>query len=153
MKRITAMLLALLLVLPAAAAEIPDISGLTFDELVALRNQIDLAIWNSKEWQEVTVPAGVWVVGEDIPAGHWTIRAIPGSYTSVVYCDKLDEFGTNPDVGWRGWNGTLSGHEPVGIYADERTRIDLDMVEGMYFINRTPVIFTPFAGKPDLGFK
>lgn len=32
------------------------------------------AIWNTKEWQEVEVPAGVYEVGVEIPAGEWTLR-------------------------------------------------------------------------------
>ena len=42
------MTLALVLALaPAAFADV-DLSGMTFDELVALRDQIDLAIWSSQ---------------------------------------------------------------------------------------------------------
>lgn len=138
--------------LSAATADLPDLSGLSFDELVELRGRLNLAIWNSEDWQEVTVPAGVWQVGVDIPAGHWTIKPAPDSYVSVVYCDRLNEFGRDPAVGWRGWNGTLTARDG-GITANEPREVDLDMVDGMYFINRGTVIFTPFAGKPDLGFQ
>lgn len=153
MKKFLALALVCLFLVPAAVADVPDISGLTFDELITLREKINLAIWQSAEWQEVTVPAGIWVIGEDIPAGHWTIRPVPGSYTSVVYCDKLDEFGTAPAIGWNGWNGTISGLSERLAHPGERTEVDLEMVEGMFFINRGAVIFTPYTGKPDLGFK
>ena len=71
MKRTLCIILAFVLVLtlaPAAFADV-DLSGMSFDELVALKDQINLALWNSADWQEVTVPQGVWQVGADIPAG------------------------------------------------------------------------------------
>lgn len=129
-----------------------DLSAMSFAELVALREQINLAIWQSEEWQEITVPPGVWKVGEDIPAGHWVIRPAPETYISVVYCDRLDEFGKAPGKGWKGWNGTLTAMTS-GITVTEPKEVDLDMQDGMYFINRGDCIFTPYTGKPDLGFK
>lgn len=139
----------LILSLTSALASDIDLSVLSFDELVQLKAEINTEITRRDVWQEVIVPAGVWEIGKDIPAGYWTIRVADGVYiTSVSYCDILNEFGTGVGYGWQGWNGTLSG-ESNG----ERKQIDIDMVEGMYFINNCAVIFTPFTGKPDLGFK
>lgn len=77
MKRIVALLLVLVLFVPVAFSEI-SLDGLSFSELVALKERIELAIWKSEEWQEVTVPAGVWKVAEDIPAGQWTVKCASG---------------------------------------------------------------------------
>ena len=151
MKRLLVLFLSLVLLAGSGAADPIDLSGMSFDELVALRDQLNLAIWNSQEWQEVTVPAGVWKIGEDIPVGYWTIRALPGDYVSVVYCDKLNISGTDPAIGWDGWIGTLTGYED-GPTASLPHEVSLNMIEGMYFICRHTVIFTPYAGKPDLGF-
>lgn len=142
-----------LLLISSAAADPMDLSGMSFDDLVELRDQLNLAIWNSREWQEVTVPAGVWQIGVDIPAGHWTIRPLPGTYVSVAYCDRLDDFGKSVGVGWLGWSGCLTGRGDSDITAGEPREVDLDMVAGMYFINHGTVIFTSYAGKPDLGFQ
>lgn len=152
MKNYFALFLSIVLLFSAASADIPDISGLSFDELIALREQLNLAIWESEEWQEVTVPEGVWIVGEDIPEGHWVIRPVPDTYISVVYCNRLDEYGRSPAQGWRGWSGTLTAKDS-GLTVNEAREVDLDMIAGMYFINRGACIFTPFTGKPDLGFK
>ena len=98
MKKIAIMILAIVLIPLAAMADLPDLSGLTFEELVQLRDQINLAMWNSQEWQEVTVPQGVWVVGEDIPIAHWTISLSPSAsakWASIKYCDRLNEAGTD----------------------------------------------------------
>ena len=154
MKKLITVIMILVMILPVAAgADLPDLTGLSYDELVQLKDQINLAMWSSQDWQEVTVPAGVWEIGVDIPAGHWTIRPLPNDYVSVVYCDALDEFGKGPAQGWHGWNGTLTARKEGDITYSERHEIDLDMVDGMYFINRNMVIFTPYSGKPDLGFK
>ena len=149
MKRLICLLFVLALFPVYSLADLPDISGLSYDELVQLKDQINLAMWNSKEWQEVTVPGGLYKVGEDIPEGHWTIRALPPKgYYNVVYFDKINEYGTDPDWGFSGWNGLLSALD------DDRLHyIDLDMKSGMYFKCGGPVVFTPYSGKPDLGFK
>lgn len=152
MKKLFAVLLTVTLLISSAASAM-DLSGMSFDELVALRDQINLAIWNCQEWQEVTVPAGVWVIGEDIPAGHWTIRPLPNDYVNVTYFDRLDQFGKGVGQGWLGWGGTLTSRGEDDITYGEPTQIDLEMEAGMYFKCSKSVIFTPYAGKPDLGFK
>lgn len=151
MKRFIITLLAAALLIAPASAAAPDLSGMSFDDLVALRDQLNLAIWNSAEWQEVTVPAGVWTIGEDIPAGHWTVHPQPGDYVLVTYCDSLDQFGTDVAPGWQGWSGCLTGRDN-DITSNEPHEVSLVMEPGMYFINRHTVTFTPYAGKPDLGF-
>ena len=153
MKRFFPVFLAAVLLISCAAADPVDLSVMSFDELVQLRDQLNLAIWNSQEWQEVTVPAGVWIVGQDIPAGHWTVRPLPGDYVNVTYFDRLDKYGKSVGLGWRGWGGTLTARGEGDITFGEPTQVDLEMEEGMFFKCNHSVIFTPYAGKPDLGFK
>ena len=157
MKKLFVLLLAVLLLFAGSAAADPvDLSGMTFDQLVALRDQLNLAIWNSQEWQEVTVPIGVWTVGEDIPAGHWTITMPENSSGNITYSDRLDEFGKGVPFGWLGFVETIDTHKNKDgswRFPEDPQSVDLDMKAGMYFINSAPVIFTPYAGKPDLGFK
>lgn len=156
MKKFLVILLALTLLSTAALAEI-DLSGMTYDELVALKDQINLAIWNSQEWQEVTVPIGVWKIGEDIPEGHWTIKPAPGGTTtwgSIKYGTKLDETGkglASDSNGFRYSEMLRLEDSDVSIVL---TELDLDMKVGTYFIiENCDMIFTPYAGKPSLGFK
>ena len=154
MKRFFLFLLLLALVTSAAGASGVDLSGMTFDELVALREQLNLAIWNSAEWQEVNVPEGIWIVGEDIPAGHWSIRvAAKHDYFYVLYFDKLDDVGKRParDAYIFSQDIATEDYHPFGEI--NATSVDIDMKEGWYFECGGEVIFTPFAGKPDLGFK
>ena len=154
MKRFVCLLFVFVFVPLFAFADLPDISSLSYDELVQLKDQLNLAIWNSQEWQEVTVPPGTWKIGEDIPAGHWTIKpGISHGYFYVWYFEQPNEFNqpfarltkhTNQAIATEDW------HAFDEEYIHE---VDFDMIDGWYFYNEKTVIFTPYSGKPSFGFK
>ena len=154
MKRFICFLFVMLLFPVVSLADLPDLSGLSYDELVQLRDQINLAMWNSEEWQEVTVPPGLWKIGEDIPVGHWTIRlGVNHGYDTVWYFEQPDEFGrpfaaltkhVYQSIATKDWNA----FDKEYIY-----ETDFDMKDGWYFYCGTTTIFSPYSGKPDLGFK
>lgn len=155
MKRFISVLLLLCLLNAPAFAEI-DLSGLTFDELVELRNQCLTEMTKRDEWQEVTVPIGVWKIGEDIPAGHWNItcyRTDKYAYATVYYTDELDE--TKKKASNRGKFHYAAMVKVEGSPAVTNNLVlDIDMVEGAYLVvDNCPVILSPYTGKPDLGFK
>lgn len=155
MKRIFAAALALILVLvlaPACYADV-DLSGMTFDELVDLKDQINLAIWNSAEWQEVEVPQGVWTVGEDIPAGKWTIRCNSGYYTGINIGTALNESGTGLSFPYKA--AAMVYNPGYRLYSDgNMTEWTVELKTGDYVrVDDAPAIFSPYAGKPSLGFK
>lgn len=132
MKKTVALILALILIGAAAYAAI-DLSGMSFDELMELRAQVDAALWASDGWTEATVPQGVYNVGEDIPAGRWTIKANASLWVFIYngeseYCDSMY------------W---LDSSDPqVNLVLKEGQRIE---------INGT-VTFTPYTSAA-LGFK
>lgn len=142
----------ILALVPAAFADV-DLSGMSYDELVALRDQINLAIWNSQEWQEVTVPYGVWKIGEDIPAGKWTITVCDGGSLFLRVGKVLNASGTDVDGDYQFWllkSHTRRSYDP----ADDLESVTIDLHDGEYItIDEGSVIFTPYSGKPSLGFK
>lgn len=154
MKKILCVLAVFICILTTAAAEV-DLSGMNYDELVALKDQINKAIWESEEWQEVTVPQGTWQVGEDIPVGHWTVKAADGASLILTYCSKI-EGPDSPD-----YSGDMvymteltstsrSNYDPN----KDKTETDIEMSDGMYVIVQFgSAVFTPYSGKPSLGFK
>lgn len=155
MKRILFLILVLLCFAGVASAEAVDLSGMSYEELVALKEQIDLAIWNSEEWQEVEVPQGVWIVGQDIPAGKWTIKAADGVTASVEWGDMLNESGVGLS-----WNGKFYETEYIKSVSyryyekGECTEVTWDLKDGQYFIVEDGIaLFTPYSGKKSLGFK
>lgn len=143
----------LLLALAAPACADFDLSGLSLEELVALKDQLNLAIWQSEDWQEVEVPYGVWRVGEDIPAGHWTLTAGDGCSLFLRIGTVLDSTGADLEYWDNSWllrSHTRSSYDP----AKDTESINLILSDGLYLtISEGSVIFTPYAGKPSLGFK
>lgn len=154
MKKLIAFLIVLLL--PAFAAAEVDLSGMSFDELISLRDKINYALWETDEWEEVTVPCGVWKVGEDIPAGKWTISAVDGAYVGIEYGSTLDE--SEMGISYYSKNYYVETIISPSSYTFRKgadtSKVDLDLKKGNYFCVTTgEAVFTPYAGKTDLGFK
>jgi hypothetical protein len=155
MKRFFCLLLLLFLVPVFSLAEIPDISSLSFDDLVLLRDRIDFAIWNSEEWQEVTVPPGVYEIGVDIPAGHWSVCPAKGCGPYyIIYASATKDQGHDVDL-LAGFYILECVCDPDAPYysAEYKTSTDIDMAPGFFVRLDCTMIFTPYAGRPDLGFK
>ena len=135
-----------------AYADEINLSGMNYDELVALKDRINLAIWNSETWEEVVVPQGVWEVGTDIPAGKWEIKALPEAETRIIYGDELKDGGTN--VVMKSFQRIKdSGYHYFDAASDVTSWI-IDVEEGNYVhIDEGPAVFMPYNGKPSLGFK
>lgn len=86
MKKLITLLLILALALPAGAmADLPDISGLTDEELLQLDWKIQAILFDHQLEDGVLVPAGVYVVGTDIPAGEYKADTV----SDVGGCVKL----------------------------------------------------------------
>ena len=153
-KHIALFLIALLLPVAAFATDLEiDLSNMSFDQLVALREQVNLAIWNSQEWQEVTVPEGIYKIGIDIPVGHWSIRvASKVDYFYISYFDKIDDIGKGPARGAQYYSEEIAspGYSKLTNYNDI---VDFDLQDGWFLKIGGQAIFTPYTGKPDLDFK
>lgn len=168
MKKIFAVLLvcAMLFALPAMATAVSvfpevatavDLSGMSFDELLVLKVEIDKALVKCEEWQEVEVPVGVYTVGEDIPEGHWNISAAPMDWPKVTWAKRLDATGKSADYSDILHRANLMGkeHRSYDSYGSEYPpQIDYELKEGQFIIIEDgKVVFTPYTGKPSLGFK
>lgn len=138
--------------------ELGVFTGLSLAELAELRSQIQFAMWETDEWQEVNVPQGVYKIGDDIPAGKWTITAVAGQDPNVYYGDVLD--GAGMEVVWSpniyyaellaGVSGWREQNMP-GIYPNSVT---IELKNDAYFVVKSGnVVFTPSIGVPSLGFK
>lgn len=158
MKKILAMVLALCLLAPCAFAQEIDLSGMSLAELTELRQRVQLAMFETDEWQEVTVPQGVWKVGKDIPAGTWTVKCLPGTKDRIAltWGNALDESGQKISIdGHSNYNYAYIYCETSRSYNyGDRLEYTFTCKEGDYIIIQdTAAVFTPYHGKPDLGFK
>lgn len=166
MKKIVSLFLCLMilncaLALPAANAE--SIAEMTFDQLIELRRKINLELFSRPEWQEVTVPQGVYRVGEDIPAGTWTVKCssahisdrYSASYCTIEWGQYLDEDGQS--ISWKGYcDYAQISHPDSKYYEGEMTEYTFTVKNGDYIIiggSSNAAVFTTYIGKPDLGFK
>lgn len=164
MKKVLCVLAVFLCILTTAAAEV-DLSGMSYDELVALKDQINKAIWESQEWQEVTVPQGVWQVGKDIPAGKWVIKCADVDRSNVFMSNCQIEWGNKladngKAISWSSdrWQAMILIYNPNSEEYDEglATEYEWDAKDGDYIVINhmyAPAVFTPYSGKPSLGFK
>lgn len=168
MKRVASLITALILAVSLSAvcfadnaessadkAEI-DLSAMTYEELVELKDKLNLAMWNSEEWQEVTVPQGVWEVGEDIPEGKWTVKAADRAYSRIVVCNKLNKLKTGMDSKQKEYINevVVSSTRPMYNENSFAESVNIDLTEWKYvIIDKGSVVFTPYEGKASLSFK
>lgn len=129
-KLLAVVLLVLLAVAPVCVAEI-DLSGMSFDELIELQTQVNLALWETEEWQEVTVPLGKYIVGKDIPEGEWMVSSQEGhsAYINVYDDDTMK------------WSRAA-----IGEALDKGETIKLTLVNGnCVVIDISPIVFKPYV--------
>ena len=102
-----------------------DLSAMSFDELIKLREQITAEIINRPEWKETEIDAGTYRIGKDIPSGVYTV--IPKN--SYVMLNVYD--------GSKLVNG-------YGVYGEEIGRLPL--YDGDRLEIDATIILTPYTG-------
>ena len=110
-------------------------------------------MWNSQEWQEVTVPAGAWKIGVDIPVGHWAIRIVDHGITTVWYCEQIDDVEKPVTWGAKYIHKDVASEDFKAFNETYDHVIDFDCKDGWYLVFNKAVVFSTYSGKPDLGFK
>lgn len=112
-----------------------------------------LQIIDSSKQKTVTVPQGVYEIGVDIPEGHWDIAAAPGQFSQVFWGKELDEGKKNIKYSTYLYQGSLVSETSISYDPGDTTSVDLELVESTYLIvKHGEVVFTPYSGKPSLGF-
>lgn len=154
-KSVLIFVVCLMLLIPAFSFAEVDLSGMTFEELVDLHEKVNLAIWNSEEWQAVRVPQGTWEIGVDIPEGHWIIRPEEGQFVHFQYGNQLDVNGKEVSYNSSNYYSDFVYSKNSVVYREgEKTMDDIEMKSGNYLcIQNGNLIFSPYSGKPELGFK
>lgn len=82
MKKLLIIFVAIVCFATIALAE-QDLSEMSFDELIDLRDKINAEITKRPEWKGVEVPAGEWIVGVDIPEGTYSVTT--DAYVSIIH--------------------------------------------------------------------
>jgi len=160
MKKLFCLILAGILIMSAAWAEEIDLSGLTFEELDALRDRCMLEMMKRDVWQEVTVPQGVYQVGVQIPAGTWTVYCHNGISALVNWGDTLtpnhEDIEINYETGRYGWGRVYNPHyrNYKEYYDGSQISYTFTVREGEWIIiEDSPAVFTPGSPTPSFSFK
>lgn len=115
MKKLLILALVLFLLPVSVSAELSDLS---YDELLALRNDVNAEIMSRPEWKQVVVPAGTWIVGQDIPAGVYSITSASGELARFI---SKNADGKQIDYIWLSKEKTLGRTELLEGYIIELT--------------------------------
>lgn len=150
MKKLITIILILALAVTAAAAETDnEFMGLSYIELMGKLGKVERALWACDEWKTAEVHAGIYKIGEDIPAGHWSLS--PSAYDdfyTIGYGSKLNATGTELDYdsidGW--WNISSDYSDPM------LHQLDIILSEGYYLYLGHRTTFRPYSGKPTPSF-
>ena len=131
----------------------PNLSGMSFDELVELRRQVILSMWANDEWNDAVLPVDIYKVGVDIPAGKWVLSPYYETALVSVHCfTQTDEYGIDPadsaEVRYRIAGNTYDLTELTS--REYRGSVELELIEGTYIATfLSYVTFTP-CEKPAL---
>ena len=90
MKKIVFVLLVIMLLFSAALSE-TDLSSMPYNDLIAMQKKLNAEIMSRPEWKQVTVPAGTWYTGSDIPVGYYSITSTD-DLSIVRLADKDNHF-------------------------------------------------------------
>lgn len=154
MKKIITIVIAcaLTLALAGAAWADVDLSAMSFAELAELHTQVQLEMFARQEWQSVQVPQGIYLVGRDIPAGQWNVKALETSWTFIEVGWELDEGGMK--IKHPGKIAQSVMGPQCSIYkAGDCTEFAITVEDGDWVrITNGNAIFETFIG-PKLGFK
>ena len=158
MKKLLVVFAAMLVMCTNGFAESIDLSGLSLTELIDLRTQVQLAMWETEDWQEVEVPQGLYQIGVDIPAKHWNIKAADGLDPAISYGDTLSPSGMDIEYSRGIWYMEIlsgqGGWRESSFPNQYPNSVNIQLQEGTYFlVENGSVIFTPYSGAHDLGFK
>lgn len=150
MKRLFCVLFILILLPIVSFSEQFDPSGLSYFELMGLLGRVERALWACDEWTSVEVPSGVYKIGEEIPACHWSIQAYDGTFM-IIYGTELESHGASIKHDSIIWSGFIS-NEPQ--FPNMLHQLDIILEDGNYLELQGKAVFYPFTGKlkPDFNF-
>lgn len=95
-RRFLCLLLVSLLIVPAALADVPDISGLSDDEIVELTKKTNEELVRRGISKSAELPAGKYTAGKDLPAGSYVLTCkTDANHHGIVWAsaptDDLDK--------------------------------------------------------------
>ena len=136
MKKVITMIITLSLLFSVSFAEV-DLKSYSFDELRDLYHKVMREMVIRPEWKDAEVHPGVYVVGEDIPAGSYTIALKNPDATANIFLwgAEQNDYETN---------GGLLVNEL--LYGDQKVMGKIILKEGNILHITADVYIGPFRG-------
>lgn len=146
-KRIACILAAAMLLIGSSAlADDRKMSDMSVEELVTIHTLSQHYLFNHPDLKRVLVPAGTYKIGDEIPAGHWTIIAPDEIATiHVIYGTAVDQFG-NIDVYKPQTNCLIYGSKSYVYRVGNPTEVDYVLEKGKYIQLSSGAYFQVYAG-------
>lgn len=140
MKKCFAPVLVLLIALSMTAYAADDLKSLSVAQLLTLRSSIDAELMSRGEKESFTVPNGIYIAGEDFPAGTYKVTLdgdpaldfatmiIYASESKIAATDFINMYTISPSI----------GTPEIG---------KLKLEAGMAItLNGSPLLFTKYTG-------
>ena len=135
MKKIIALGLIIFCLSFHAIAELPDISGLSNDELLRLQTAIIEEMGARKELPSFTAPIGDFEAGSDFPVGKYLITS-PTPGTDITIFNDIQSLNADRPV-----------LKKTTLYRSSQGSIAFDFKEGMIVnVGLGPARFEPYTG-------
>lgn len=134
MKKVTALLLAILLLTAPVALAAFDLGSMTTEQLLSLRSDIQAELLSRGKVKSFTVPSGTYEVGVDFPAGTYSVSLESGFLTSLMV-------GVSEKA--------LAAYDVTGMHAVSQESIigKLKLIDGEFVaVNGTPLVFSLYSG-------
>ena len=99
MKKVLVLMLAVMLALPcmSMAADPIDLSGYSVDELIELKTAVVGELMERKEIKSAKIPTGDYIVGEDFPAGVYSVTT-DRALVTITINDYAQMYVVTPDT-------------------------------------------------------
>ncbi len=114
-RRLVCLMLVFTLLIPAALADMMDLSTMSNEEIIELLNQVNTEIATRGINKTATLPQGTYIAGSDIPVGKYifTCLATGEDWGNVtVYADG----GKGKQILWNVVSAPDEGEDPTSIF-------------------------------------
>lgn len=123
--------------LPSIAAAEPDLTSMSYDDLIALQQSVSFEIAKRPENERMTLSMGLWEVGVDIPSGSYLVACDGDAFCQAV-C------GTTVDASGNAMSYLDKGNVGEMLEAGETWRVRL--TDGMFlYIAYHSATLTPYS--------
>lgn len=146
MEKILIIIIALINLFSGNSSPEMNIDEMSFSDLITLREEVNSALWGSEELKSVTVPVGVYKIGNEIPVGKWVIRPVEGSTAMIIIGTKTKNNGMEIEPPY--WHEQITSPSDSYSKYNKTSEVVVTLESGYISIGQSPVYFEPYLDEP-----